>query len=216
MKNIFHVVAAGVFHLGGFGMIILGIVDSSFLTVPVANDLLVIAQSATHHSRFLYYAVMAAAGSTLGCVVVDVVTRKAEGRIEKKVSNEKLQFVERHVRKHAGWATAVAAILPPPFPFTPFVIAAAGTGYPRKKLFGIIGTVRFIRFAVEGLLAIRFGQGILALANSPKVEYSIVALIIIAIIGSGISIYGWIKKARKSPSEQTPQKHQEDSYRAAS
>ena len=44
MKNIFHVIAAGVFHLGGFGMLLLGIVDSSFLTVPVANDLLVIAQ----------------------------------------------------------------------------------------------------------------------------------------------------------------------------
>src|SRR5579885_843646 len=125
MRTFFHSIAVGIFHLGGLGMLLLGIADSSFLTIPLANDLLVIAQSANHHGRLLYYAAMATAGSTLGCVTVDVISRKAGETIEEKVRQQKrLKFVERHVRQHAGYATAIAAILPPPFPFTPVIAAA--------------------------------------------------------------------------------------------
>ena len=201
MKTIFHSVAAWVFHLGGFGMLLVGIIDSSFLSVPLGNDLLVIAQSATHPDRMLYYAAMATAGSVLGCVIVDAITRKAETELEKNVPSGKLHFVERQLRKHAGWSTALAAILPPPFPFTPFVIAAAGAGYSRRRLLIIIGVIRFIRFSIEGALAIRYGRAILRLADSPQVEYTVIALIGIAIIGSTVSIYRWIRKAKRPPRE---------------
>ena len=53
-------------HLGGFGLLLLGILDSSFLFMPLGNDLLVVALTAQRHNRMLYYAAMASAGSVIG------------------------------------------------------------------------------------------------------------------------------------------------------
>ena len=197
LKQFFHSVAALIFHLGGLGLLVVGIVDSSFLTAPLANDLLVIALTASHPVLMPYYAAMAALGSTIGCAFVDVLTRKAEKGVKHSLPSRRLKFVEFHVRKHAGYALAIAAIIPPPFPFTPFVVAAAGAGYPRKKLLGIVAGARSFRFATEGALAIFYGEGILSLAKSPAVEDTVIALIIVALGGSAFSIFRWIRKGRK-------------------
>lgn len=194
----FQVIAAAVFHLGGLGVLLVGIVDSSFLTVPIANDLLVIALSSGHPHRMPYYAFMAALGSVLGCATVDVISRKAEKGIEHVFPTRRIKFVESHVREHAGWALAVSAVMPPPFPFTPVVVAAAASHYPRKKMFAVIGGARFLRFAVEGALAIWFGRQILSFVKSSAVEYTIIGLIVVAVIASAFSIVRWAMKSKHS------------------
>ena len=198
MKQFFHSVAALIFHLGGPGLLIVGIIDSSFLTAPLANDLLVIVLTASHPAWMPYYAVMAAAGSTIGCAIVDVVSRKAEKGVKHSIVSKRLNFVEWHVRRRAGVALAVSAIIPPPFPFTPFVVAAAAAGYPRKKLLSVVAGARFFRFAVEGGLAIFYGEGILSLAKSRAMERTIVVLIIVALGASVFSLFRWIRKGRRS------------------
>jgi membrane protein YqaA with SNARE-associated domain len=196
MKGIFHSIALWVFHLGGLGLFCVGILDSSPLTAPLANDFLVIALTANRPHRMPYYALMAALGSVAGCLTVDIISRKAEAGIKQSFPSGRWKFIEKQFQKHAGWTTALACLMPPPFPFTPFVAAAAGTGYPRKKLLTLVGIVRFVRFAGEGLLAIFYGGSILSIAQSPTVQYTIVALIVIAVAGSGVSIYVWIRKSR--------------------
>ena len=148
----------------------MGIADSSPLTMPLANDLLVIALSASHHERMPYYATMAAVGSIIGCAITDAVGRKAGEEVQEKVTSRRLKFVETRLKKRAGWTLAVTALLPPPFPFTPFVAVAAGTRYPRQKLLTIVGLARLGRFLAEGTLAIGYGRRILGLARSPGVD----------------------------------------------
>jgi membrane protein YqaA with SNARE-associated domain len=196
-RNIFQSVAGAIFHLGGVGLLIVGIIDSSFLTAPLANDFLVIALTANHPHRMPFYALMATAGSTLGCLSVDIISRKANEKVEAKVASRTLRFVESQFRRHAGWAVVLASLTPPPFPFTPFVALAAGTGYARKKLLGLVAVSRYVRFAAEGALAIFYGQGILRIAQSRGVEYTVIALIVIAIGGSSFTIVRAIQKARR-------------------
>jgi hypothetical protein len=86
--------------------------------------------------------------------------------------------------------------MPPPFPFTPFVAAAAAFQYPRKKLLGIIAAARLVRFSIEGGLAIVFGRHILALAQTPAIRWFIIGLIVVSIGGSALSIYSWVKRSR--------------------
>ncbi|MGB7438140.1 MAG: hypothetical protein WBR26_19900 [Candidatus Acidiferrum sp.] len=195
-QGFFHSIASFVFQLGGIGLLIVGIFDSSILMAPLANDLLVVALTADHPDRMAYYAVMAALGSTIGCAITDVLSRKAEEGVREKVGGRRFKFVESQLRKHAGWALALSAVIPPPFPFTPFVVAAAGTGYPRKKLLAIVAGARLVRFSAEGGLAIVYGKGILNLAKSPVVEYVIIGLIVIAVAGSGLSVFRWIQQSR--------------------
>jgi membrane protein YqaA with SNARE-associated domain len=179
--------------LGGLGLVLVGIIDSSFLTAPLANDFLVIALSASHHQRMPYYGLMATIGSVLGCITVDVISRKAQEGVKRSFPSGRWKFIEAQFQKRAGWAVVIASLVPPPFPF---IAAAAGTGYPRKKLLAFIGVARFARFLGEGALAIVYGEGILSLAKSPAVKCTVVVLIIVATGGSAFSIFTWVRKSR--------------------
>ncbi len=198
MKELLQHIFAIFLHLGGFGLLGLGILDSSFLFMPLGNDLLVTAMTARKHSHMPYYAVMATAGSTLGCLLLDFVFRKGgEEALDKHLPKKRLEYVKKKVKKNAAWALAFACLMPPPFPFTPFVAAAAALEYPRKKLLSVIAVFRMIRFSAVGVLAIVFGTRILKIAESPAVVDSIIAIIVISILGSAVSIYGWVRRSRK-------------------
>ena len=183
--------------LNGFGLLLLGILDSSFLFLPFGNDLLLVAMTARQHSRWPYFAAMAAAGSVLGCLIVDVISRKGgEAGLERKFSRRRLEYVKKKITKNAGWALGLAALMPPPFPFTPFVAAAAVLQYPRKKLLAIVALGRFGRFAAEGLLAVLLGRRILRWAEAPAMYYTVLAILALSLIGTGFSLYSWFKQRR--------------------
>jgi hypothetical protein len=95
------------------------------------------------------------------------------------------------VEKNAMWTVAVASLMPPPFPFTAIVATAAAFRYPRVKLLSIIGVSRFVRFTIEGALAIHYGRWIIRQAESPLFDHFMIALVVISIAGSVFSIYQW-------------------------
>jgi membrane protein YqaA with SNARE-associated domain len=191
VRPIIHTIARALFHAGGWGLLTLGAFDSSPLVVPIGNDLLVLALSARYHERMLYYAAMATAGSLIGCFATDWISRKSESGQKKFVSGKHLDYIRKQVEKRAGWTLVAASLMPPPFPFTAFVAAAAAFRYPRNKLLSFVGVGRFVRFAIEGALAIHYGRWIIKQAESPLLEHVMIALIVISIGGSAFSIYGW-------------------------
>lgn len=199
LKAIVHHLIGVLWSLGGFGLLLLGIVDSSLLFLPLGIDLLLVGLTASHHNKMLLYAGMAAVGSVIGCFTTDWVGRKGgEAGLEGRVSPRRLAYVQRQVSKRAGVALAVASMLPPGFPFTPVVIVASALKYPRPKLLGIIAVFRFVRFTIEGWLAIRFGSRILKMAELPAVQWAIFAVVVISIAGSGWSIYSWFRKSKRA------------------
>ena len=184
---------------GGLGLLLLGILDSSFLFAPFGNDLLMIVLVARERRPLLmlYYAAASTAGSVLGCLLLDLIFRQAGERgLDKHLPRKRLDFVKKKVNQNAGWALAVASLAPPPFPFTPFVMAAAALEYPRRRLLTVIGFARMIRFTIAGVLALLFGNRILAWARNPVVEVLLFALIVICTGGSVVSAYGWIRRSR--------------------
>lgn len=176
--------------------------DSSPLVVPLGNDLLVMALSARYHERVLYYVAMATAGSLIGCFITDWIGRKGGERLKKFVSGTSLAYARNQVQRRAAWTLVLASLLPPPFPFTPFVAAAAAFRYPRKKLFAVVGAGRFIRFMIEGALAVHYGRWIIRQAESPLLYDLMIALIMISIGGSAFVIFQWgtgNKRALRQP-----------------
>ncbi len=185
--------------MGGFGLLTLGAIDSSILFLPFGNDLLVIAMSARKHTMVPYYGAMAAAGSVIGCLTVDLLTRRgSEKELERHWSKRRVEYVMRRMRKNALWTLATVSLMPPPFPFTPFVAAAAAAKYPRHKLLGVIGAARFVRFSLEGLLAIAIGRQLLAVAKSPQFEIAILALVGVCILASAYSIIHWTRQSKQT------------------
>lgn len=183
--------------LGGVGLFLFGIIDSSFFFLPLGIDILLVGLTARHHERMFYYAGMCAAGSVLGVLTTDWVSRRGgEAGLEGHVSGKRLRYVQGQVKKRGGWALAVASVMPPGFPFTPVIIVAAALKYPRPKLVAIVAIFRLVRFSIEGWLAIHYGRGILRMAERPVVQRVIFGLVIVSIVGSAWSIYGWVRRSK--------------------
>jgi membrane protein YqaA with SNARE-associated domain len=197
MHNILQSLAGFFFSLGGRGLLLLGVLDSSFLFMPLGNDLLVIALTAAHRERMLYYVAMATVGSVVGVAMTHWASAKGGQKgIEGEKKSRQVAYIERKVHQHGAIAIATAALMPPPFPFTPFIVVAAALQYPRKKMLPIVAGCRALRFAIEGSLALVYGRRIIQLAQSPAVRNFIIVLVVISIAGSAWSLFTWIRKGR--------------------
>jgi membrane protein YqaA with SNARE-associated domain len=193
VKATLHIIARTLFRAGGMGLLTLGAFDSSPLVVPMGNDLLVLALCARYHQRVLYYVIMATAGSLIGCLATDWLSRKSEGGQKKFLSGKHLAYIRLLVEKHASWALVLASLMPPPFPFTPFVAAAAAFRYPRNKLLAMVGIGRFVRFSIEAALAVHYGRWIIRQVEAPWLDHLMIALVVISIAGSAFAVYEWFE-----------------------
>jgi membrane protein YqaA with SNARE-associated domain len=198
VKPIIRIIARTLFRMGGLGLLTMSTIDSSPIVMPLGNDLLMLALSARYHERMLYFALMATAGALMGSFITDWLSRKGERSLKKVVPGKYMDFITRQVKKRAGWTLAVSAIMPPPFPFTAILATAAAFQYPRKKLFAYVGAARFIRFTIEGALAIHYGRWIIRQARSPFLEHVMIALIVISLAGTAFSIFQWGEKGKQT------------------
>ncbi len=197
-------IASVVFHLvlkfGGVGLLVLGILDSSYLFVPWGNDLLLIALTSRDPKTLLmlYYAAMSTIGSVLGSLVIDFTMRPLGAKgLEKYLSRRSLNRVRGKIEGKAGRAIALASLAPPPFPFTAFVMGAAALQYSRARLLLIVGSTRLVRFVVLGVLALSFGKRILKWADNAVVQDLLIGLVILCVVGSAVSVVSWILKSRR-------------------
>ena len=182
---------------GGIGLLVLGILDSSFLFAPWGNDLMMVALVAgnPHAVKMVYYAVMSTVGSVLGCLLLDLTLRPlGEKGLEKHLSKKRLSRLRDKIGRSGGRAVAIASLVPPPFPFTAVVMAASALQYSRKRLLIVVGVCRLVRFVVVGWLALRFGKSILQWAEKPWMKGFLMVLIVVCVVGSIVSVYGWLRK----------------------
>jgi uncharacterized membrane protein YdjX (TVP38/TMEM64 family) len=146
----------------------------------------------------IYYVPMAVLGSTLGVLLLDLVLRgTGEEGLKKHISARRVEYLKKKVSDRAGFAVALAAIAPPPFPFTPVIAAASAFNYPRWKLLSVIAGTRLVRFTIIGFLAIWLGRHILTLAKTPEFEWTMAGFIGVCVVGSAYSIYGWVHRSRR-------------------
>lgn len=185
--------------LGGGGLFILGVLDSSFLFLPLGNDLLITALTIRQHERLPLYVALASVGSCTGVFLLDLVARKGgEVGLQKIMSKRRFEFLKRKMSHNASIPLALVCIAPPPFPFTPVVATASAFNYPRWRLLAIILAGRIVRFTAVGLLAIKFGHAILRLAKTNVFIGVMIAIIVISIVGSALSVLKWVRQSRRA------------------
>lgn len=199
--------------LGVVGLFLLAALDSSFLFLPFGNDFLLIALvSQSHGPVWILYVLVSAVGSLLGVYLVDSVMRKAgEEGLERFVKPKRVKQLKKKLDKGVGLVVFTSTLLPPPFPFTPVIMCAAALQCSRTKLLGAVFTGRLVRFTIEALLALYFGKQVLEFLDSPIVDYVVYALVVIAVVGSVLSILKWLRsrKREEQPSKQPQAKAEE-------
>jgi membrane protein YqaA with SNARE-associated domain len=190
--------------LGGPGLIVLGVVDNSAIPLPGSMDLLVILLSAHHRQWWPYYAAMATVGAVAGGYLTYRLAEKGgEETLEKKVGKQRAEKVYRRFKKHGFATVAVGAMLPPPFPIVPFLLAAGALKYPQRNFIAALATGRAARFVAVAYLAHRYGQGIIGWVSRyyHPLLYTLIGL---GVLGGIAALLYW-KWYR--PRHQKPAKH---------
>jgi membrane protein YqaA with SNARE-associated domain len=185
--------------LGAPGLFLFSALDSSFLVLPFGNDVLLIAlTSADRHGwSWIGYVIASALGSVVGVLVVDLLVRKTgEKGLERFVSPQRVEQIKQKIEKRAGATVFAATLLPPPFPFTPVIMAASACQYPRMKLLTSVFVGRLCRYTIEAVLALYLGRRLIRYVNSEVFGYFVYGLIGIAVIASVFSILKWVSKKR--------------------
>jgi len=121
-------------HLGGPGLILLGLVDNSPIPLPGSMDVATILLAAHNRNMWIYYSMMATAGAVLGGYLTYRMARKGgKETLEKRFSTRKTARVYAIFERWGLAAVAIPAILPPPFPIVPMLLAAGAMQYPARK-----------------------------------------------------------------------------------
>jgi membrane protein YqaA with SNARE-associated domain len=178
------------------GLFTLAILDSTiFFFLPFAVDTVLIVLVSQNRDMMPVYALVTVAGSLAGCAITFLLVQKAsQETLEKKFSKKKFKKVSKKVKDKGLPGLIVTSLLPPPFPFSPFVAAAAVTKVPRKTAFFGIAIGRSLRYFGEGLLALAIGNQILRLLDSAPFKAFMLGLFVLAAAGTVFSIYKWVKR----------------------
>jgi membrane protein YqaA with SNARE-associated domain len=186
---------------GVFGVFLVSIVDSSFVPLPLPGitDIMVIVLAAQHNS-WLLLILLSTAGSALGGYFsYQVGQRGGMAFLEKHVPPRIFKRVCEWMSNHAILSVALPAILPPPMPLSPFVLAAGALRMSRRKFMITFTASRAIRHTTAAWLGIHYGRHILRLWNALSAKYATPVLIIIwtvIIVSSVIAFWKLYKTSR--------------------
>ncbi len=170
---------AAVGSFGGLGLFLVAFLDSSVLTFPAINDILVIELAIQHPARMLYYALMATLGSLAGCLALFLLAREGGELAFHRHAGVRAEHIRGWMQRNGFLAVLVAAMLPPPTPFKVFVLAAGVCEVPLRTFVLALLLARSVRYFGEGYLAVRYGVEALGFLKAHRVESSVVALALV-------------------------------------
>jgi len=164
---------------GGLGLFLIAFLDSSVLTFPVINDLLLIDLSTRFPARMPYYAGMATLGSVGGCLLLYYLARKGGEAMFHRHAGPRARHIHAWINRNGFVCILLTALLPPPTPFKVFVIAAGALEMPVRTFILGLTLARGFRFFGEGFLAVRYGERGTQFLLTHKLEVAGVALAVV-------------------------------------
>ena len=179
--------------LGGPGLIPLGLADNSVIPLPGSMDVLTIWLAASNRDIWPYYAFMATLGAVIGGYITYRLARKGgKEAVEHKFPNKKIDKVYKKFERWGFGAVAIPALLPPPFPIVPALLAAGAMQYSRKKFIAALAVGRGIRFTIVAFLGAHYGPHIVAFF-SRYYKPALFILIALAIIGGVVALVQYMR-----------------------
>jgi len=169
---------------GAFGLFAIAFLDSVMVPLPGGVDAVMLLLSASRPGWMLVYAAAATIGSTLGCLVLYYISRRAGHRALARFSEAKQKRVKDLIDRYDVLSVLVASLLPPPFPFKLFVVSAGVFRLQVVRFAIAIAAGRAFRFLLEGYLAVRFGDRAKELLAQyyPAIGIALAVLIVLSFV----------------------------------
>ena len=179
--------------LGAWGVFVIAALDGAALGLPM--DPIVATYVYQNRSRFLLYVLMAAAGSTVGSMVIyGIGYLGGEGLLRKRISPERFEKFHLAFDKHPIWSLMLPAMLPPPTPFKLFALAAAVSEMQFSHYLLAIFAGRFVRFLALSILTLVFGPEIVRVSGTILREHWAWVLAAVAV---GLAVWLVLRRVKK-------------------
>ena len=181
---------AWILHFGLAGVFVVALLDAAPIPLPIpgSTDILILILGAHGEWPWLL-APVAIAGSLIGGYLSWTAGKKGgEKMLERYLPRRFGKRIRGWVKEHGMLSVCLAALLPPPIPLLPFVLAAGALGVTRRQMLVALGIARTIRYGSEAAVAAVYGRSILRLFNrylagwSSVILYSFLGLLVAAVI----------------------------------
>jgi membrane protein YqaA with SNARE-associated domain len=184
--------------LGGPGLVLIGIADNSLIPLTGSTDVLTIWLAAAHRNLWPYYACMATLGAVLGGYITYSLGRKGgQEAIERKLKKDRANKLFRRFDRWGFRTVVVSAILPPPFPLVPVLLAAGALQYPRKKFLAALALGRSIRYFLIAGFGSLYGRQITSFF-SKYYKPAVLILVGLAVLGGILALLEYLRSRQRS------------------
>lgn len=182
------------------GVVVLAALDSTlFVSLPFGIDAVVIILSARLRGLAWVVPLLAAAGSAAGAALTFWMGVKVgEKGLDRYVPSKRLERIRNKIRSSGAVALAALDLIPPPFPFTPFVLAAGALEVKATMFFVTLILCRLLRFGIEALLAVMYGRRILSWLDSTVFRDIVIVFSVLAVGLTILSIVRIVKSTRST------------------
>jgi membrane protein YqaA with SNARE-associated domain len=172
------------------GVVVLAALDSTlFFSLPFGIDASVIILAARLHALWWIVPLLATAGAMAGAALTFWMGVKiGDAGLERWVSGKRLEQIRCRIRDNGAVALAVLDLIPPPFPFTPFVLAAGALDVSPRLFFLTLAACRIFRFGVEASLAAAYGRTVLSWLDSDLFHDIVLFFIGVAVLLTAMSL----------------------------
>ena len=181
---------------GGFVLMLLAVCDSSFISLPEVNDLLLMTFSINNPEGMLKFAALTTLGSVIGCAFLYAVGRKGgEAFLQRRFSGHRLTRIQAWYKRHGVLAVIIPSLLPPPTPFKIFVLSAGtfGISWPKFLMAVVLG--RGLRYFSEGILAVLYGPAAIQFVQN---NFGIVGVALALVILASVIVYVYARRRMHS------------------
>lgn len=202
-------------HLGAPGVFAVSLIDATVipLAIPGSTDLLLLWIIAHGGNPYLMVG-CALAGSMIGAYTTWRLGKKGgKAAIDRYVPPRLQNRVRGWAQHHSILAVFLPAILPPPIPLWPFLLAAGALGASWKRFLAAFGAGRLLRYALDGWLAVMYGRRIIQLWSKTLDQWSGVILwsfVGVTVAGAAYGIWQFRRKSRAQRANAHPQRHAAD------
>jgi membrane protein YqaA with SNARE-associated domain len=186
--------------LGPAGILIVAFFDSSFVSIPEINDVLVVTSSAAHPRLAWLYALAATVGSLMGCAVLWTLGRRGgEALLVRRFGADRVERTRAAFRRWGVLALALPAVLPPPMPFKIFVLSSGVFGFPARRFVITLLLARGVRYGVWAALGVAYGDEALSMLKAVDAWFAerlwLVGVLTAGLLG--ILVLVWTRRRRQ-------------------
>jgi membrane protein YqaA with SNARE-associated domain len=189
-------------HLGSLGLFSVSVLDSSVIPLPLpgSTDLLLL-WLVSHRGEPWLLGASAIAGSILGGYTCwSTGCKGGEAALQRYVQARLLKRISRWMEEHAILSVFLPSLLPPPFPLSPFLLAAGALGVSRSRFLVVFSIARTLRYGAITWLGVVYGRGVVRLWSATLEKWSAPLLwvfVSMVVIGVVLGIWKW-RSQRKS------------------